>query len=188
MPLSEVTAIGVSVTANLAGKRQIVLQCHFPADAPVGEGHELIDRLMALADRQEAKAELPGLKEELDKHESALANLRDDLKRVEDDFAAKLTEKTEAREKLVNQQESVKTEAYETHYRSGRQGDPVLTGSAKGTYNNYGTAIAQIDEQINKDKAEREAALVGVRKNEAHFEKEIKKLKAEKSRLENLAR
>jgi hypothetical protein len=71
-------AIGFSVTTNLDGNRQIVLQGFFAADTATPEANATLDKVLVLADRQKARYELPEVEEELFKHRETLSQYEED--------------------------------------------------------------------------------------------------------------
>jgi hypothetical protein len=104
-------AVGFSVTTNLDGNRQIVMQGFFAAATPADEANAVLDRVLALADRQRARYELPEVEEELRKHKDALAQFEEDRARVELDF----TRDQARREVEIAEMEKVRDEERAKH-------------------------------------------------------------------------
>jgi len=77
------TALGFSITANLDGNRQIVVQSFVPLDMPGSEIDAIFDRVMGRIDRQRARYEIDEVQADLDKHVQTLAQFREDLDRLE---------------------------------------------------------------------------------------------------------
>ena len=81
-------ATAVTVSSQVNPNRSIVLQTYLPRDASVKDYHDLLDKLTRASDRQEAKANLPGLKVSLGQHEKTLQQLTDDYAQIETRAAA----------------------------------------------------------------------------------------------------
>lgn len=79
-------ALGISVRAAI-GDAELVFQTHVDAVATKADLDTLVDRLMAVAARQKAKAELPQLRTALKREEDTLVRMREDRARVEAQLA-----------------------------------------------------------------------------------------------------
>lgn len=88
--MTDVRALGWSITANLGGDRQIVLQSFLEADMTPAQKNEILDEAMRLVDRQKAAAERPDVVKDLRKHRDTLAQMDEDQARLDADFPLKL--------------------------------------------------------------------------------------------------
>jgi hypothetical protein len=76
-------AVMVSMTAQIADKRSIVMQTYLPQDAALDAYHGVIDKLTAAIDRQETMLDVVALAETLEHHEATLKQLESDFKAIE---------------------------------------------------------------------------------------------------------
>lgn len=81
-------AAAITVTAQISQNRSIVIQTYIPRDASLRQYHEVLDKLGASADRQEAKYRLEGLQAELAQHEKTAKSLEEDFTSIETRSAA----------------------------------------------------------------------------------------------------
>jgi hypothetical protein len=172
-------AIGFSVTTNLDGNRQIVLQGFFAADTATPEANATLDKVLVLADRQKARYELPEVEEELFKHRETLSQYEEDKAsldvrhqheqaRREVEIAEMERVRPEERAKkeaLINadilamQQHRVQVveQGAESHRRSGRQGSYVPVGSTKANIERIDSQIRAVTESRDRQLAEWDA-------------------------------
>lgn len=75
--------VGVSMTANVGGDRQIVLQAWYPLDDKA-EGDALLGELNLRVDRLQAPHELKKLREELGQNEEGLVNVQRNLAKLDE--------------------------------------------------------------------------------------------------------
>lgn len=186
MIVEKAAAIGVSVTCNLGGTRQVVLQTFYPQDAPPKELHAALDSLMSLADRQEAKYSLPDLYEELEKHEAAVRNLQADVARVDEQFFARMATLEAEYVKHMAEADRIFQEGYDIHVNEGKQGEYKPQGNRQQAFKVTGAAAAKVKEQITKENAEREQSLTGVMTNLERFEEQTAIRKAKIAKAEAL--
>lgn len=76
-------AAAITVTAQISQNRSIVIQTYVPRDGSVRAFHDILDKLGAAADRQEAKYRLEGLQTELAQHEKTAKLLEEDFTGIE---------------------------------------------------------------------------------------------------------
>lgn len=176
--MSEVPAIGFSTTVNLNGDRQIVFQGFFPADHTDADANALLDRVMRLADRQQAYYERQGVVEELRKHQETLAQFHEDRDRIEVAHAtaqaerqvmvkAMVDNRPDARKaqfielakgvKALEDQRQGEFNAGERQFQlSGRKGDEVYEprGTRKANLERIDTAIAEAKTVVEADLAD----------------------------------
>lgn len=81
-------AAAITVTAQISQNRSIVIQTYIPRDASLRQYHDVLDKLGASADRQEAKYRLEGLQAELAQHEKTAKSLEEDFTSIETRSAA----------------------------------------------------------------------------------------------------
>lgn len=195
-PIEKVVATGVSLVVGLSDNMQITFQSGFEGDETDAAVNARLDRLIALANRQKAIAEVPMLENELFKHREELAQFQEDLDRVELDYAtaqeqrrqaiaeleagrAKARKKFEAEiNVMILEMQDVRQETFNAglgeHQRSGRSGSYVPKG-------HVATNIAKIDKQIEtaKDGRERDLEAWDIR-----FDERTKALYAEIEKAE----
>lgn len=94
--VNEVPVIGVSVTEQI-GKRAIVLQSHVASDMTDEEINKFLDLVMSFADRQklyyETREGLFELRANLERHETSLQDMVDDLNRTDAKMKAEWVER-----------------------------------------------------------------------------------------------
>jgi hypothetical protein len=153
---AEVAALGVSITATLGGTRQIVLQNYIAADTPTGEKHRLIDEMMALADRQSAKADIIELRKEQEELARSLAQY--DVDRVEADrqFDKAQAELDVQILTLQSDHKDFYEKGYNTHVGGGRTGSYKPKGAAESHLKVLELQVEKIKEAKEKNVAERD--------------------------------
>jgi seryl-tRNA synthetase len=82
----KVPAIGLSITANIDGNRQVVFQGFFDENEEDKAVNRRVDRIMRLVDRQRSIYEIPGLREELQKLTDELDQYNEDVGKAEAEF------------------------------------------------------------------------------------------------------
>ena len=179
-------AIGYSILTNLDGNRQLTMQCF------VGEGetdeaiNRKLDRAFAVIDRQKARYDIVNEVEELSKEKGTLAQLEEDLARVDADFEkAQAGLKEQASEVLV-QRNAAHDEGYAEHSASGRRGTYEPRGLALQTIKATDAAARNIEEALHKNLAERDQHRAGVVISIERYNKAINERTARISGLEKL--
>lgn len=81
--VEKVFATATSITIGLSNDRQITFQSGFEGDETDAVVNARFDRMMAFADRQKARYQIPEIEEELFKHRETLANFIEDRDRIE---------------------------------------------------------------------------------------------------------
>lgn len=153
-------AIGISVTMNLGGDRQMVLQTFFPQEGSDAEANALTDRLVGIAERQKARCDIPDLQAELTKHERTLAQFLEDLARIDHEHTKKQAERAVEIETLVAQRKDVFEAAYAAHTKSGRSAQAFEPkGATASRLRAHDGAIAKIKTEMEKAEAERAVAV-----------------------------
>ena len=176
-------ALGYSVVVNLDGNRQLTMQCFVAEDEPAEVVNAKLDRVFAVIDRQKARYDIVGEREELEKESAALAQFEEDLARVDADF-----EKAQAglREQVV-EMTTQKTQAleggYNQHNAAGRRGEYVPSGHTKQTVNAAEAALRNVAETLHKNEAERDQHRLGV---EISIDRYHKAIAARKERIATL--
>jgi len=170
-------AIGFSVTANLGGTKQIVLQ-HFVDGTESPETiNAAIDKIVLVATRQEAIADIPGLEKELAKLEKTLSRFEEDRATVDKDFAAKKDALAEQVKQLTAKSERIHSEAYDQQIASGRSFSG-LAGSKRAEDNAVQSGIRQVKDQIDKLDAERAEYVKQLDVSKARYAEDIAQHKA----------
>lgn len=170
-------ALGISTVVNM-GDRQITLQFHAPLDMAPADLNEIIDRVMAVADRQQAKAELPALHAELDKHVQTVAQFDEDSARVEHDFEVEQAKADVTIATLVEEKAKAINEAQEKHVASGRvsefQMGPAVASRVKG----FDRDIENVKAAKEKRQAERDLAVNNLGISRQRYDTAIEGLRA----------
>lgn len=129
-------ATAVTISSQVNPNRSIVLQTYMPRDAPVKDYHLLLDKLVRAADRQEAKANLGGLK-------TSLASTQKTLKQMEEDFG------------------NIETRAAAAWVAKNKKGEPKLSdnevaqkGIATQNVKRFREEVAKIEAEIAECEAE----------------------------------
>jgi len=85
--VEDVPALGVEVVSALGDTRQVKMTTYVSRDAPKAEIDGLLDKLLAAAERQEAKAKIEKLRDDIEDGSRTLQNLHDDVTRLDADHA-----------------------------------------------------------------------------------------------------
>lgn len=130
-PAEEAAEVGVGITiqSQVNGRRTIIMQTAFPRDADTKDFNVLIDKLSGLADRQEARFDLEGIKLSLEQDEKGLMQATDAYNNIE------VKNKTD-------------------WANSGKRGEPKLTGQEVMAKGNHETNIKSFKAAIAKKKKE----------------------------------
>lgn len=160
--MAETTALGWSITANIDGNRQIVLQSFFAADASAEEANAQLDFANAILDRQRAKYEIPDLEKEASK-------LRDEISQAEQDIAEAQVNHDKAQASLDEQiaklqglSEDEFKAGYANHRNTGRQGSYTPKGATKANMERIETDINRASEAKSKNDGERDQFLANI--------------------------
>ena len=78
----DVPALGIEIASALGDTRQVKMTTYVSRDAPKAEVDALLDKLVAAAERQEAKPKAAKLRDDIEDSERTLQNLRDDVDRL----------------------------------------------------------------------------------------------------------
>jgi len=152
-------AIGYSITVDVAPGRQIVFQ-HFVGDDETDAAvNARLDRLMAFADRQRAKYELPDITEELLKMTDEIAQLEQD--RAETELRHREADRTFDNElaRMAVMRETTQSDGYAKHLAQGKQGSFKPAGATKSTIEKIEHDVTAINDQRAKNNAERDQFL-----------------------------
>lgn len=183
--VTQVPAVGFSLTTNLDGNRQAVFQGFVPADMSDGEVNAFLDRVRGFSDRLRAVYEIGEVEAELRKHRDSLAQMTEDRARLDleheeaqalrrQELAAAEAGKDEARSsaqatigaEILKMQELRQTkfnEGLNEYRRQGRQGSYSPQGARKADLEKIdrGIELAKIemDEAVESAMAQYEAQL-----------------------------
>lgn len=177
-PAPAVPAIGYSVSANIGGDRQIVFQSFVALDDPDDKVNATLDRIMRFVDRQKAKADLPALREELEKLHTTLQRYRDDKAAVDAQFARDQAMRDLEIKTLQQQKADTLSEGATAFRTSGRQGEYKPSGQTAANVKRAETQIETVIAAKAQAAAEREVALQNLGTSEARYAEEIAKLEA----------
>lgn len=122
-------AAAITMTAQIAQNRSIVIQTYIPRDSHTLQYHVVLDKLGAAIDRQEAKYRLEGLQTELAQHEKTEKALEEDYTGIEARAAAEWK-------------------------RRGKKGEPTLSDNERAQKSTAKTNIERYRVEITKIKAE----------------------------------
>lgn len=87
----DVPALGIEIVSALGDTRQVKLTTFVSRDAPKAELDGLLDKLVAAAERQEAKPKAAKLLDDIEDGERTLQNLRDDVTRLDAEHQVNLS-------------------------------------------------------------------------------------------------
>jgi hypothetical protein len=179
-------ALGYSITANLDGSRQIVVQCFTDGDESLEATHAKIDRAMAVVDRQKARYQIVDLRKERAQLVDELAQGAQDLAEVDLNFVKAQAGLDVQAGELNRQAEEVFKQAYEAHDRTGRTGKFKLVGHAKANTERVQAALDQVAALKAKNEAEREQHRQGFQISQQRREARVALLDGEIATLEGL--
>lgn len=173
-----VPALGYSITANLAGEKQIVFQCYVGQDEDDAAVNAKLDRVIAFVDRLKARAELPDLRDELSKHEKTVAQFDEDRAKLDNQFRsaaaiAELKIKT-----LVADKEKMFAAAEAQFRKDGRVGDFNPTGHTRTNLDRQDAGIKAIEDEIEAMRNQRAIEIENVDISRRRFQQEIDRLLA----------
>jgi len=175
--VKDVPAIGYSILANLGDDRQVTFQCFVGQDETDDAVNGRLDRIMGFIDRLKARSELPGLRAELDKHVSTLAQMREDKARLDIEFErSQASLDVQAAE--INDQISKTTEAGVEAAKAAGRASFKPQGHVKTNLDRLNAGVKQIAAEKQKNVNEREAALQNYAVTENRYVEEIEKLQA----------
>lgn len=179
-------ALGYSITANLGGNTQIVVQCFAGEDEPDKVVNGKIDRVMRVIDRQRAKYEIVELREALETHERAVERARDNLRILDADTDKALAQFDVQILETQKGKEGVRQTWYNSQVNTGRSGSAKPGGSTKSTLDAHDNAIKSYQEQKERLAAERDKGHLEFDTNLPRFETETARLKAKIAEKEAL--
>ena len=162
MSAAPAAALGYSIVSNLDGNRQITVQCFVAEDEPDEVVNAKLDRVFRVIDRQKARYDIVTEDEEMAKEKATLAQLTEDLARVDADFEATQAGLHKEIIKIGEQKSDAVSKGYNDHVSSGRRGDYVPTGAAKSQIANIAMAKSNIEDHLKKNEAERDQHRTGV--------------------------
>lgn len=172
-------AVGVSVTMNLGGDRQIVLQTFFEQEDSETAKNRLVDGLLKVGDRQKAKYEITDFEEGLIKHRTALANFEEDLARIEEDHKRKINSLNIE----VIEMHSLRKDEYEAgyaeHMKAGRRTEYEPRGFRQTNLARIDSALETNKQGKHKLEAERDAAVGNLEISRKRYKEEIARIESE---------
>ena len=107
-------ALGISLSAQFAQARSVVFQTHVALDVGKATLDQLMDKLNAVADRQEAYYAIEGAQKQLEVETNALQNYARRLEEIEVNITTKMTAEGRRNPKLTAQDEMQKKQARDT--------------------------------------------------------------------------
>lgn len=177
--VTKAPAIGMSVTCNAGGDRQLVLQTFVDQEADDSTVNALADRMMRVADRQQAIYKIPALEEEIEKHRKELANFEENFARLEGIHQQQVAELDVKIVTLSERVETERNEGYEEHVASGRKSEYQPKGARAQTIAVGEREIDKLKEQRQKIIDERTQNLDGIEKTRKVFGEQIAKRMAQ---------
>ena len=159
---SPAPALGYSVVANLDGNRQLTMQCFVGEDETNEVVNAKLDRAFAVIDRQKARYDIVAEHEELSKERGMLAQLEEDLARVDAEFQKTQAELHTQAQEFEAQRSKAVEEGYAEHVATGRRGDYQPRGQAQQTINAVNAADRNVKAALEKNEAERDQHRQGV--------------------------
>ena len=108
------TALGISLSAQFAQARSVVFQTHVGLDVSKETLDQLMDKLNAVADRQEAFYAIEGAQKQLEVETNALQNYARRFEEIEANIQIKMTAEGKRNPKLTAQDEVQKKQARDT--------------------------------------------------------------------------
>ena len=166
-------SIGSSITMNLGGEAQLVLQSFFERDATDAEANGVIDKMFRLARRQKAHYDLEKHTGDLATREKALGRLNEDFAKVEKQYRTKIAAWQVEIGTLNAMSNEAKDRGYRQHVDSGRRAEYKPQGGVADTMNKARIGIAAIQGEIDKASNERAQNIEVVEKSRERFEEDI---------------
>lgn len=176
-PVEKAPAIGVSVTCNINGDRQVVLQSFIDRFAPLEAKNNLLDGMMGLINRQKAIYDLVDLEVELEKHETTLRRFVEDRAVVDENHARALAELDLKIEEVNIAEGDARKRGYDEHVTSGRTGAYAPKGAVLQDLNRLGATRNGYAELKAKAEAEKAAAVDNLDRNADRYREEIERTK-----------
>lgn len=161
MAAPEATALGWSITANIDGNRQIVLQSFFALDASDEDANAMLDKANRLVDRMRAKYEIPGLKEERAKYVAEIAQAEQDIAEAELNHGKAQASLDVQIATLQDDARKAFEAGYERFKHDGRQGSYAPKGADKTNQDRFASAVEQAKAAKLKNDNERDQAMQG---------------------------
>ncbi len=140
-PVEKVVATAFSVVIGLTNDRQITFQSGYEGDEADAVVFARLQRTMGFADKLKAVYEIPGLEEDLDRHDKAIARFQQDRDAIED------RHRNEQAFRQV-QIDTKTTDAQDNWTKSGRRGSFSLQGATAAAVANLKSAIAAAENEI----------------------------------------
>ncbi len=175
-----------SVVVNCGGDRQINLNFHFGRDDPPESQNAILDKIMALGDRQQAKYSLRKMEDEFEEVGRHLRNFLNAIPIAEKTqhqiavLQAKLVAQREARDDVFNQ-------GYEAHGASKRRGVFEPSGALKGRLNGMDIDIKKTEEAIAAVPADVAQHKSQTAVNVQKYQDDLKKRRAQINDLRKIA-
>lgn len=170
---TSVPAVGISITANLNGDRQIVLQYFVPGDADAKTKNAAVVMLNDIVDHQQARYQIREFEAEVEKMERSLEQAKLDLPKVDVIYQEQVKEL----ERQATEWDAKSDEAYQVAYNDfvgrGRTGAFSPQGGQKLTIEAPKAEAAKIRETIKAKDADAALGRQQVEKSIQHFEEQI---------------
>ena len=110
----KVPALGISLSAQFAQGRTVIFQTHVAQDMSKLDLDKMMDRLNAVADRQEAFYAIEQAERQLEVETNATKNMARRLEEIETNISIKMTAEGKRNPKLSAQDEMQKKQARDT--------------------------------------------------------------------------
>ena len=179
-------ALGYSITANLGGNTQIVVQCFAGEDEPDAIVNGKIDRVMRVIDRQRAKYEIIDLRSELDTLTLNVARARENLAIIDRDTEKRLAQFDVQILETQRSKQATLDKWYAHQRGTGRSGTGQPGGSTKSSLDGHEAAIKSYQEQKESLKAEQAKGRAEFDANLPRFNQEVERIQAKIAEKEAL--
>jgi len=177
-PRREVPAIGASITCNLGGDRQMVIQTHVAGDDTDEQVKGTLDRMLSFVDRAKARYEMEQEEEQFRTVGVTLANLIAGFPHAERMFAKEQVERDAQIELLQADIKKNHDEAYNRHVESGRRGAFTLKGASAQVQDRLEKEIAMVHERGIKALKDREQHRQQLIQSVLNYQQDLKKRRA----------
>ena len=148
-PVTAVPAIGVSVAVDCLDGRGLTVQTHIERDMPAADQDHILDRIMAMANRQRAVYELPMFEAKLAELDHGFERRRDAAKQADEYHATMQAKRVDDLDKAKKDRDETAQKAYNKHVTTGRQSNFELQGAGLARFNALDGDVQRIEAQIN---------------------------------------
>lgn len=186
---AEVPAPGIDISVIVAASdnRQIQLRTMLVQDTPLEIQNAVLDRLMALGDRQKARYDLDKLEEEFRLVGVTLTNLIDGLPHAERVHLEAQEKRTAEIKQWSEKFQAEHDIGYADFVKTGRQGKWEPKGNRKANMDRMLQAAAKVQEQMVAAEADRLQHRQELTKSVAHYQDDLGKRRKKLNALRALA-